>query len=747
MIVFTLLAATTLSPAPADSLHGTVRAAGIGEGVPGVQVSVRGYADVVLTDAAGRYVLHDLRGERLQVRFERLGFQSLTVDIMVGEGGAGGGGAGVDVDLAPSAVTLPPLAVLPFDPPAPQPLTDSTEIGSVRLTQASARRDPLVGESDPLAALAAAPFISGREELAPSLRVRGGSGDENLILLDGLPWRGPRPPGGTMGMLPSSAVTAVDVHTAVPPARYGDALSSTIVLQPQIGGHRSAEGSVDPTAVEQAAGTPLGLHGATLFVSGRRTYRPVWSQADETGEGANGFGDVFGHLSVPAPRGSFDFYYLGSNHRLAFPGQAERANPDSARPGPPQNEFAATGSLGGVVWTGALGETRTAQARVWYSEVAGEAIWGGLSVVSSLRDAGVSAAYTSGRTEAGFSVSQIATAYRVQHGTSPTLVLDAAPAVAAVFASQRWVPARPWTLSTGVRLSATSTWGLYVEPRVWTQVALGRRTSVSLGYARLHQYVQSARNEESVVDALIGADFPIAAGSGGLPPARSDQLTGAIGARFGAHTTVQVALYARRLSGLALIPLATPRPFADAVVPVGRGSVWGGDATLTYPGDRLDLRVQLGLLGSYRTAGAIRYRTGDARGRLAVGLGYQLPRSTAVRLALWAGAGRPTTLLQDGMQLESAGLRGTGELAGTPEAVAGTPNGAQLPRYVRVDLGFSKSLAVARGGAPRISTTLTVANLFNRRNALAFVASPDGQQPVFLLSRTLLLRVRWYLSH
>ena len=745
MIAFTLLAAAALIQAPADSLHGTVRVAGAGDGIPGVQVSVRGHAEVVLTDAAGRYVLRNLRGERLELRFERLGFQTLTVDVMVGDGG----GAGVDVDLAPAPISLAAVAVLPVDSPAQPQLSDSAEIGHIRLTQESVRRNPLVGESDVLAGLAMAPFVSGREELATSLRVRGGSGDENLVLLDGLPWRGPRPPGGTGAMLPSSAVAAVDVHTAVPPARYGGALSSTIVLQPQIGGHQGAEGSLDPTAIEQAAGTPLGgaLRGATLFVSGRRTYRSVWSQADETGENANGFGDMFGHLSAPASHGALDFYYLASNHQLAFPARAELAEADSALPGSPQNVFTATGSLGGVVWTDSLGEAGRAQARAWYSEVAGETAWGPLSVASNLRDVGVSADYSRRRAEAGLSISRIATAYRVQRGTNPMLALNAAPVVAAVFAAQRWggAPGQRWTLSTGVRFSATSTWGLYAEPRVWTRIALGERTSVSLGYARLHQYVQSARNEESVVDALVGADFPIAAGSGGLPPARSDQLTGAIGTRLGARTTVQLDVYTRALSGLALSPLATRRPFADTVVPVGNGAVWGGDATLAYPADRLDLRVQVGLLSAYRSAGAIRYRTSDAQGRLAVGLGYQLPHSTVARLALWAGAGRPTTPLQDGMQLESAGLRGTGELAGTPEAVAGTLNGAHLPGYFRVDLGFARSWASPRGGA-RISTALTVSNLFNRRNALAFVAVADGRQPVFLLSRTLSLRVRWSLA-
>jgi len=741
LIVLALLA---LIQAPADSLHGMVRVAGTGEGIPGVRVSLRGHSDFAFTDATGLYVLRHLPENRFELQFERLGFQPLTVDVM-----AGTRGGGVDVDLAPAAVALPPLAVIPLSPPAPAAPEDSAEIGRVRLTKAATRSDPLVGDDDVWAGLAAGQFASGREELTTSLRVRGGSGDENLVLLDGLPWRGPRPPGGVVGMLPSTAVTAVDVHTMVPPVRYGDALSSIVVLQPESGWHRSAAGSVDPTAVEQAVGTPLGRRGggATLFVSGRQSYRTLWSQADETVESANGFGDAFAHLSAPLPRGAIDLYYLGSKHELAFPARAEVGEADSAAPAPVQNEFLANGSLGGVVWTEALGDERRAQARAWYSEVDGQSTWGPLIAASNLREIGAGADYTSQRIEAGVSLSRSATDYHVQQGGSPVLAMSAAPIIGAVFASRRWVPARAWTVSTGLRLNATR-WGVFAEPRAWTRVALGSQgtTSISLGFARVHQYVQSARNDESVVDGLIGGDFPIAAGTGGVPPARSDQLSGSMGARLGARTTVQLEVYGRWLSGLALTPLATRRPFADAIIPIGRGTVWGGDATLTYPADRFDLHLQAGVLSSYRTAGTIRYRTGDARARLAVGLAYHLPRSMVVRLALWAGAGRPTTLLQNGMQLESSGLLGTGELAGSPETVAGPPNGRRLSNYARTDFGLVKSWGLSRGGAPRMTTALTVANLFNRHNVLAAVVAPTGTRPVYLLSRTLSVRVRWYLA-
>jgi len=98
------------------------------------------------------------------------------------------------------------------------------------------------------------------------------------------------------------------------------------------------------------------------------------------------------------------------------------------------------------------------------------------------------------------------------------------------------------------------------------------------------------------------------------------------------------------------------------------------------------------------------------------------------------------------MQLESSGLLGTGELAGSPETAAGSPNRGRLPNYARADLGFVKSWGLSRSGAPRLTSALTVGNLFNRHNVLASVAAPTGPRPVFLYSRTLSLRVRWYLA-
>ncbi len=734
MIAAILLAVS--APAPlADSLYGTVRVVGTGEPVPGVRISVRGRPETVVSDSAGLYVLRDIPDGRLEVRFERLGFEPLAVSVML----AADGTARVDVDLASVPVTLPPVTVLPLAAAAAEPAFALSEVGRLRLTQTFAARNPLVDASDVVGAVATAPFISGRDELTPSLHVRGGAGDQNLVLLDGIPWHGPRPLGGIVGLMPNGAVSAVDVHTAVPPARYGDALSSIIVVHPRAVDNLTLDGGLDGSMIEQTAGSPL-PGGATILASGRWTYRSVFTRP-EGGESENGFSDAVGRLSLPAGPSKVDLYYVDRRDRLAFP-----ANPDSSVSA--MNQFNSAGSLAGAVWTRLLGPDRAVHARLWSSAATSGAAWGSRTLASRLGEVGFSADYASERTEVGLKLSRTATRYRVQDSTLSRFVLDGATTLVAAHASRLWTPTAPWTVSTGVRLSATATWGVQIEPRVWTRLALGPRVSATLGLARTHQYVQSARNEESVLDAVLGMDLPVASGAGGLPPATSDQVTAALEARLGGRSAVLVEAYARRLSGLVLVAPVTRLPFADSAILVGRGSVQGADASFDYHSGRLDVRAQVGVVATTRTTSTIRYRPSDDAKRASVGVAYHLRRLAVVRVSATIGKGRPTTTLQDGLQLDPyTPMDGAGALTGSPMAELGPLNTTRLPTYARLDLGLSRDWELrGRGAGARINTSLTVTNLLDRRNVLAYVAAPDGARPVFLVPRTLSLRVRWALG-
>jgi len=756
MITAVLVLASLAVPGAGDSVYGVVRIAASGDPVPDARVWVSGGA-ATLSDTAGRYALRGLGDGRVEVHFERLGFEPLTIAVLVPASRA----TQVDADLVPAPLPLPSVQVTVIESArARVPSVDADEIGLSHATPEAARGNPLVGDPDPLAALATTPSVSGRREFAPSLPVRGGVGGENLVLLDGIPWRGPRPPAGIAGLMPSGAVAAVDLHTAAPPARYGGALSGTIVVHPQNADptHLTAEGVLDPTFVEQTVATPLPLHGATVLVSGRHIYRSVLGPPEGAWDARNGFSDAFGRLSLSGATDALDLYFLGNRGQLVFPastpssGVASQGNQplgQQATPADPlRNRFAGSGVLGGAVWTHQLSGAHSSHARLWYSAVGGDVAWRSLSVASHLRDVGVSADYVSDRTELGLSLSRTSTSYRVQDTARSAIALEAAPVVAAAFASQRWAPVSFWTVSLGLRMSAVSTWGVLVEPRAWTRVSLGDRLALSIGYARLHQYVHSARNEASVLDAVLGADLATAGRSGRQPPARSDQASVTLDARLGTQATLVLEGYERWLSRLALVAPTTRLPFSEGAIAAGRGSALGGDAVLTYETSRLTANVQVGALRAMRTGGAIAYRPADALRHVAVGLGYRVPNLATVRAALWLGTGRRMTPVCHGFQFEPILPWGeAGELAGSPETVAGPLNAQRLPTYARLDWSVSRDWELSPLGAgSRISTTLTVTNLLNRRNVLAHVAAPDGYHAVLMTPRTLWLRLRWRLA-
>jgi len=367
MISAFLVLAFFAVPSADDSVYGVVRIAESGEPVPDARVWVSGGVAATLSDTAGRYALRGFGDGPIEVHFERLGFKPLTIAVLVPPSGA----TRLDVDLVSAPLPLPSVQVnVTESDRARVPSIEADEIGLSHVTPGAARRNPLVGDPDVLAALAATPSVSGRREFAPSLAVRGGVGGENLVLLDGIPWRGPRPPAGIAGLMPSGAVAAVDLHTAAPPARYGGALSGTIVVHPQNAdpGHLTAEGVVDPTFVEQTVATPLPLHGATVLLSGRHIYRSVFGPPEGVWEARNGFSDVFGRLSLSRSNDALDLYFLGNRGQLVFPASAPSSGvvsqgnqplgQSATAAAPLRNRFAGSGVLGGAVWTHQLGGPR-----------------------------------------------------------------------------------------------------------------------------------------------------------------------------------------------------------------------------------------------------------------------------------------------------------------------------------------------------------------------------------------------------
>lgn len=129
----------------------------------------------------------------------------------------------------------------------------------------------LLGEPDVLKALTFTPGVMVGAEGSAGLFVRGGSPDQNLILLDEAPVYNVMHLGGIVSVFNPSALKSVNLYKSYFPARYGGRLSSVIDLTMKDGNNKKLTGEVGVGIVNQklTVESPLGEGKGAVIFSGR----------------------------------------------------------------------------------------------------------------------------------------------------------------------------------------------------------------------------------------------------------------------------------------------------------------------------------------------------------------------------------------------------------------------------------------------------------------------------------------------
>jgi hypothetical protein len=277
------------------------------------------------------------------------------------------------------------------------------------------------------------------------------------------------------------------------------------------------------------------------------------------------------------------------------------------------------------------------------------------------------------------------------------------------------------------------------------RVAPASRLALFIGYARAHQYSQSLRNEESVLDALWGIALPAAVGAPGVGAAGSDGVSAGVQTFLAPTTDLTIEGYLRRLDGLLLVAPSTTQPFAVATPERAVGRATGVTASLEHRGDRLSARASYALQVVSRGTGDRGYQPSFApRHALTAVLAYRATPRLTFRSTLWVSRGRSASLLADdfvwapGDPLQ--------DLAGSPQRIVGALDGVRLPAYVRVDFGVRREWQpVVFGRRAQLATTLNLVNVLNRANAFGLVgaAAAGGPRPLAQAERSVSVALEW----
>ncbi len=135
------------------------------------------------------------------------------------------------------------------------------------------RMPVILGERDVLKTLQFQPGIKSARENSAGFNVRGGSNDQNLILLDGVPVYNVNHLFGFFSVFNSDAIKDVSMYKGGIPARYGGRLSSVLDISMKEGNMKEPHGifSISPVSARMTYEAPLKKDTAAFIVSLRRT--------------------------------------------------------------------------------------------------------------------------------------------------------------------------------------------------------------------------------------------------------------------------------------------------------------------------------------------------------------------------------------------------------------------------------------------------------------------------------------------
>lgn len=178
-----------------------------------------------------------------------------------------------------------------------QELFNKSEMSKLSLSLADIKSIPMIlGEKDPIKALQFLPGIQEISEGSASLSVRGGSADQNLMILDDATVYNANHLFGFFSTFNADPIIKIDAYKGAYPAQYGGRLSSIIDVKMREGNKKefSVEGGIGLISSRLLLEGPLKTDKASFLIAARRTYAdqlilPFQSEREKT---AYHFGDI-----------------------------------------------------------------------------------------------------------------------------------------------------------------------------------------------------------------------------------------------------------------------------------------------------------------------------------------------------------------------------------------------------------------------------------------------------------------------
>ena len=132
---------------------------------------------------------------------------------------------------------------------------------------------PSIGEVDIFRSLQLLPGVSGTSESTSGLHIRGGTPEQNLVLLDGIKVYNVEHFFGFFSAFNANAIKSVDLYKGAFPARYGGRLSGVIDMIGRTGSFNEIKGQVTANLLSAGGSIEIPFKKKfSLLIAGRRSF-------------------------------------------------------------------------------------------------------------------------------------------------------------------------------------------------------------------------------------------------------------------------------------------------------------------------------------------------------------------------------------------------------------------------------------------------------------------------------------------
>lgn len=270
MIVFLFLSSTAL--AQNFTISGSVIDAETGEDLLGATIVLKGTTTGAISNTYGFYSLSLPKGKH-EINYSFIGYKTITKEVSLTKD------LTFNIKLVPDNSLLKEVVITAE---RNDENIRAAEMGIEKLSMNQLEKIPvLFGEKDVLKTIQLLPGISATSEGSSGFTVRGGSPDQNLILLDGAPVYNASHLMGFFSVFNSDALKDVTVYKGGIPANFGGRASSVIDISMKDGNNQkiSASGGLGLISSRLTVEGPIIKDKMSFIVSGRRSYADFIGQA------------------------------------------------------------------------------------------------------------------------------------------------------------------------------------------------------------------------------------------------------------------------------------------------------------------------------------------------------------------------------------------------------------------------------------------------------------------------------------